>query len=255
MTRNIFALSLLFLCLSLTAQTDSYRIVAGVGARGLSSEALDQAPSAAFGIEKVTMLGSRVDLFFGAELEYGSFTVGSGFLPCFFPLGDKIVTFSFSESYDTRRLDLQLSAGIDYHLGNFRLRASLLPTLRLHDQIKASSFVDFDNQFRPSLALTASVNPGEQFSWTDGTERELRYNSPVQLQGALEVGVQLSDGLDIGLGYRHGLTKYELQNYVVGTSDPQGPIGVPFITSFEEFQDSSTKVATGTGYLMMRFGL
>lgn len=255
MTRNIFALSLLFLCLSLAAQSNSYRMVGGVGVRGISADAISQAPSATLGIEKVTIWGSRTDLFFGAGLEYGSFTAGSGLQPCNFPLGDKIVTFSFSESYDTRPLDLQLSAGIDYHLGNFRLRASLLPTLRLHDQISASSFVGFDNQFRPSLALAASVNPGEQFSWTDGTERELRYNSPVQLQGALEVGVQLSDGLDIGLGYRHGLTKYELQNYVVGFSDPPGPIGVGFRPSFEEFQDSSTKVATGTGYLMMRFGL
>lgn len=238
---------------SLAAQDiPKYRLTTHYGLAGLTGErALNQGFAAGLSLDKFYPLGPKNTLFAGAGLQHANYENGNIGQPCDFPLGDKVVVFNFSETYEFNPLEASLRLGAEQRFGRFSVRGVLLPTLRLRDRITANSNVDFAQPFRPNQTASTKVRPNESFLWTDNTIRELRYNTPARLQVALEVNVAISERFTLGLGYQTGLTKYEIDNYLV-RNEMMPPCGIVGCPEPEEFVVSSINARTGRGYLALQ---
>lgn len=252
-------LLLLFLSLlaaPLLAQevTPNYRLTTSYGLSGLTgANALNQGLSTSLSLDRIRPIGPKTTLTAGLGLEYTNYESGNESVPCDFPLGDKAVSFNTTETYEFNPLNATLRLGAEQRFGRFSLRALLLPTLRVYDRITSTSAVNFDFLGRPDQYVSEKVRPNEEFIWTDDSRRELRYNSPVQLQAALEVDFAISKRYAVGLGFRTGLTKYELENVFV--EQELFPCGIAGCTLVSEYVADSVNARTSSAYLTLRITL
>lgn len=244
-----FLLPTLFLVLitaGLSAQQAKYQVTTSFGLSGLNANALSQGAFAGASLDRIVPVSPKTNLFFGLGLQYSNYEVGANEEPCDFPLGDKIIFFTFSETYEFNPLEGALRFGVQQRLGKLTLSGMVLPTFRLYDRIASNYAINFDQTGRPNEFAANKVRPGDQFSWTDGTTRELRYNSPFHLRAGLALDFQLSKQLAIGLGYQVGLSKYELTNYLQDTRPGD---------ETTEFAVTNEDARTAQGYLLMRVQL
>ncbi len=245
MSRFLFLLSLL-ITFNLQAQQAKYQLSSTFGLAGLNGNTLEAGVFTGASLDRVRPLTKRTDLLLGLGAQHSSYEVGANEQPCDFPLGDKIVTFSFNETYEFNGLDGVLRLGAQHRLGKLQLRGLLLPTLRLYDRITSTYVIDFDQIGRPNDYAISKVRPGATFDWTDGTTRVLRYNSVFQLRAGAEIDFALNKQLGVGLGYQAGLTKYILTNYYQFTRS-SGEL-VEVATTEEDAR-------TAQGYLVLRIRL
>lgn len=250
-----YRLLLLFtlLSISLSGQQSPYQFTIMVGSQGSVSESLDRGPAASIGLERVSMLGLRTDFFIGAGLQYGSYSTGVEDQIPDFIIGQVAIDYFLTQTYTPRQLDAFLTVGLDYHLGNLKIRGALHPMLRLHSRIKAEDRLDFFPEGRPDILAVETAAPGERFSWMDGLERELRYDTPFQLQASLEVTTELTPGVAVGLGYRQGIFDYDLRNFAVDWTNP--PDCDPSACIFTPYESGRSDLQAGFGYVALRLNL
>ena len=233
-----------------------YRLHHAYGLTGLSGDdVLARGIHVGLAGERLLPLGKQTYVILGLGMQYGNFERGDELVPCDFPLGDKVIVFSFSETYAFSSLDAVARVGVERRFGRLTFGTSLLPTLRLHDRILATSAIDYNDLGRPNQFVATRVRPGERFTWTDGNQRELRYNTPVRLQGALEVGYALSKRLTLGFGYQTDLTVYEIDNVFPEQLRVDVPCGFVSCEPTPEYTVSTTSVRTGRGYLALHLQL
>lgn len=251
------------LSLSLSAQdvapTSPYSLSTNYGLAGLlGEETLNRGIFVSSSLDRRFELSKKSNVIAGLGLQYTNHEQGTENARCDFPLGNKIVTFTFSETYEFNSLDATLRLGIEHTFGQLTVRGLLLPTLRLHDRITSTNAIFFDQLGRPDQFVSNKVTPGEEFIWTDGYRRELRYNTPASIQGALEIDYAVGKRLGIGLGYQLGLTKYELTNYFLTQefiTPDGGPCGIAGCPLIEEYTTTVTNARTARGYLALRVSL
>ncbi|MEM6772934.1 MAG: hypothetical protein AAF597_20310 [Bacteroidota bacterium] len=245
MLRKLFPL-LLLLATSLSAQKADYQLSATFGLSGLNGNALEQGAYTSASLDKVHKLNDKTNFWVGLGLQYSNYEVGAAEQPCDFPLGDKVVVFTFTETYEFNPLEGVLRLGLQRKLGKFTVSGMVLPTVRLHDRIASTHAINFSQLGRPNQFGLNKVRPGEQFTWSDFTTRELRYNTSFQLRGGLTLDFALSKQLAIGLGYQAGLTKYQLTNYLQDTRPGD---------EMTEFAVTEEDARTSQGYLLLRVKL
>ncbi len=246
---NLYLITLLLgLAVGLSAQANHFDISLAGGTTALLEDNRGDGLAGALSVNYHISLGEKTFVFVGAGLQYGSLRdATAGFIPCDFPLGIKVSTFSQLETYTTHSLQYTNQLGIGRRFGNFVLRGSLLPTYLLRDQIDYTEVISFDGNGRPDRVLEASIKPGERIA-EGTTEFTVDYSSRFQLQGDIEANYQLSDRFSIGLSYRCGLTDYRLQNKTVSIC---GVVGCDEV----DFERSRIDARSGSGFLGLRYKL
>jgi len=255
-------ITLLLCCLfslSLYAQdaspTSPYRLSINYGVAGLQKGVIAEGAFTSGGLDRILRVSPKTNAILGLNVQYANYKSGAEDTPCDFILGDKAIFFSFSETYEFRALETGLKIGIEHRRGKFTVRGALLPTLRAHSQITSNNVIDFDNSGRPNLTASYTGQPGEEFTWTDETQRELRYNTPARIQALLEADFALTKRFGIGIGYQFGLTKYELTNYFVEQPNPFGPVCDPTPCLLPERAVNTLNANAGRAYLALRVSL
>ena len=133
--------------------------------------------------------------------------------PCVFPLGIKVITFTDAERYTTHQTEAFLKAGVVYHLNHFGIGVSLLPTMRLSDQINYRFFRNFTIPDRPDTEINVTIQSGETVDRSavgDGP-RSIQYANRVNLQAELTLTYLITPKLQLGLALRPLLTTYNLE--------------------------------------------
>lgn len=236
----------LFLAIGLKAQQTNYQLSTHFGLAGLNVNALGKGVFTGASLDRIHTLSPKTNLLFGLGLQYSNYEVGANEQPCDFPLGDKIVTFTFNETYEFNPLESILRLGVQYQRGKFRLTGVLLPTFRLKERITSTYAIDFDQIGRPNQFAVNKVRTGEAFTWVDSSTRVLRYNTFFQLRAGLEIDFELTKQLSIGLGYQGGLSNYTLSNYLQDIQPDN---------ETTEFLISEEDASTAQGYLLFRVRL
>lgn len=257
--RLLIFLALLATPLLAQETTPDYRFTTSYGLSGLTGEdALNKGIFTSINLDRIRPIGPKTTLTLGMGLDYANYENGTENEPCDFPFGLKVITFSFNETYEFNPLHATLRLGAEQRFGRFSVRALLLPTLRVYDRITSNSAINFDVTGRPDQFSSQKVRPEERFTSTDGSNRELRYNSPFQLQAAVEIDFSIGKRYAIGMGFRTGLTKYRLYNYVTESQFPSIPDPLCVIDgcpTFIEYEASSVNARTSSGYLTLRVAL
>lgn len=239
---------MLGLSVGLLAQSNYFSVTAG---GGISAPLEANRGTGLAGFVDVTYdlpLSEKTAVFVGAGLQFSALRDASaGAIPCDFPLGNKVVTFSELETFSTRRLDYTVQLGLERRYGKFALRGSLIPTYWLRDQIEYSRVISFDGNGRPDQVLTAKIAPGETIQESN-REWTIDYSSRFHLQGGVAVHYHLSDRLEIGVAYRRGLTDHRLQNKTLAICGVAGCDEV-------DFENSRIDARTGSGFFVARFRL
>lgn len=233
----------------ISAQASSFSVIAGNGFAAAFTADRETGVAYNFGLEYQYPLTTNFNLFTGIGLQHTSFSDGTGEpTPCVFPEGLKVVTFTNSDRYRFNRYEITMSLGLEKEFGKFSLRGSLIPTYLLRDRIDVELLTDFTRPNRPDNRTQSTVKPGDSFR-NGGEVITVDYSTRFQLQGGLEVLYAASDRISLGLGYRRGLTTYELETRT-NLTVCGGLECIPV-----EVDNSSIDARSGSGFLMLRFKL
>lgn len=207
--KNFFLLGCCLLFTGLKAQT--FHLTSSLGLAGAAETEATLAPAADLGVEVMIPAGKRFSFFGQAGIQASNYRVETGAIPCFFPFGDKIVSFSNTETYRLRRTEAFLGAGIRYQLGRFGLQTGLRTAWRVHDRITYTDQITLERR-RPlqQPVFVAEVKPGEVFQHNDRTEL-IDYEHAAQLLGVVGISFQLNERLSWGLEYQGSVQSYYLR--------------------------------------------
>ncbi len=249
MARFFTLLLLTLLCTCVSAQKPSLSVVVENGIAAAFTPERETGVAFNLGLEYQRPIAANFHLFMGAGLQYTSFKDRSrGAIPCDFPLGDKVVTFTNSDRYQFNRYDATVSLGLEKRMGKLSLRGSLIPAYLLRDRIDVELLTYFSQPNRPDSRAEATVNPGDSFM-NGGQEVTVDYSTRFQLQGGVEALYAVTDRFSLGLGYRRSLTKYELETRSTLTVCSELNC-IPV-----EVDNSSIDARAGSGFLVLRFKL
>lgn len=129
-----------------------------------------------------------------------------------FPIGLIIIEYFDSENYTVQQTEVFLKLGAAYRVGRFSVGASVLPTVRLGNEVRYQFYRNFTVQSRPDAVIDETIKSGDIIdrSVLGGGPRSIQYNKNFHLQAEVNLGFQLTPRLSLSAAIRPMLGNYGL---------------------------------------------
>jgi len=197
------------------------------GVAGLTQAQVDVGPTGDVGLGLVFRETKKLQILTEVGVQRTDYTDNSGDqIPCFFPFGDKIFTYSNSETYRMQRTEGYLGTGLGYTLGKFQITGTARTAYRLHNKLTYMDALYQSNASVPTIFIT-EIRPGEEYRQNSATNT-INYNSDFHFQVVLGLNYQLTDRFSLGIDHVRTVGNYDLERYTLKYCDtclaPEGPI-------------------------------
>ncbi|MEM9527646.1 MAG: hypothetical protein AAGA31_13620, partial [Bacteroidota bacterium] len=194
--KSNFIILLLLTGLSLCAQ--EYALQGSFGLAGLTDNQVDIDPAFDLGLEAAFPVGLKLSILGHTGIQRIDFTDRSATnVPCVFPFGDKIVSFTNTESYRMLRTELYLGTGLRYRVGRFRVETGIRGVARIHNRLTYTDELNLSRQGTEPTIFTTTLRSGDRFQQNARTGT-INYDHQLQLQSIVGVSYQFAEGFSFG---------------------------------------------------------
>lgn len=205
-------------CLHLDAQVSSdslrsgFRVTAGAGLTLGTDDLVGAGLGLRLGVDYQQPLSHSIALSGGFGLQQRNTVAGTAEnIPCDFPLGDKVISYSDWESYRTHELEAFIRIGADYHRNRFSIGLAVLPAYRISYKISYTAQRDFDFDNRPDNVVDVTINSGERIFLVTGQDRSVQYANDFNLQAEVNLQYAITPRTRVGIAFQPMLTNNDVE--------------------------------------------